>query len=234
MQNLGRIVALEREQIGLLKALGYRGHAIAWHYVKFVVVITIIGIVIGSAAGTWLGTYITQLYHDIAHFPFVVFVQSPDLHVAAALLALLAAILGALRALREIVMLPPAVAMQPPAPPRFHRLLPVTFAIHNLLSQPVVMMMRNITGHPIRALFTTLGMALATAVLIASLFLSGTMEDLINVTYFMADRQDATISFVEKRPLIAVQEIARLPGCLPLSLIGKYRSVSGSRAANDG
>jgi putative ABC transport system permease protein len=220
--TLGRIVALEREQIGLLKALGYRSHAIAWHYVKFVVVITIIGIVLGSAAGIWLGTYITQLYRDIAHFPFVVFVQSPDLHVVAALLALLAAILGALRALREIVTLPPAVAMQPPAPPRFHQLLPVTFAIHNMLSQPVVMMMRNITGHSIRALFTMLGMALATAVLIASLFLSGTMEDLINVTYFMADRQDATISFVEKRPLISVQEIARLPGVLAVE---PYREV---------
>src|SRR5262249_46571834 len=32
--TLGRIVALEREQIGLLKALGYRSGTIAWHYVK--------------------------------------------------------------------------------------------------------------------------------------------------------------------------------------------------------
>src|SRR6516164_5418931 len=119
--TLGRIVALEREQIGLLKALGYRSLAIAWHYVKFVVVITVVGIVIGSAAGTWLGTYITQLYRDIVRLPFLIFVQSPDLHVAAAVLALLAAILGALRALREIVVLPPAVAMQAPAPPRFRR-----------------------------------------------------------------------------------------------------------------
>jgi putative ABC transport system permease protein len=220
--TLGRIVALEREQIGLLKALGYRSAAVAWHYVKFVVVITIIGIVIGSVAGTWLGTYITQLYRDIVRFPFLVFVQSPDLHVAAAVLALLAAILGALRALREIVTLPPAVAMQPPAPPRFHRLLPVTFSIHNLLSQPIVMMLRNITGHPVRALFTTLGMALSTAVLIASLFLTGTMEELINVTYFMADRQDATVSFVEKRPLRVVEEVSRLPGVLAVE---PYRQV---------
>jgi putative ABC transport system permease protein len=220
--TLGRIVALEREQIGLLKALGYRSAAIAWHYVKFVVVITVIGIVIGSAAGTWLGIYITQLYRDIVRFPFLVFVQSPDLHVAAALLALVTAILGALRALREIVALPPAVAMQPPAPPRFHRLLPVTFSIHNLLSQPFVMMLRNITGHPVRALFTTLGMALSTAVLIASLFLTGTMEELINVTYFMADRQDATVSFVEKRPLRVVEEVLRLPGVLAVE---PYRQV---------
>jgi putative ABC transport system permease protein len=84
------------------------------------------------------------------------------------------------------------------------------------------MMLRNITGHPIRAMLTTLGMALATATLVASLFLTGTMEDLINVTYFMADRQDATISFVKKRPLIAVKEIARLPAVLAAE---PYREV---------
>jgi putative ABC transport system permease protein len=210
--TLGRIVALEREQIGLLKALGYHSVAIAWHYVKFVVVITVIGILIGSAAGTWLGTYITQLYRDIVRFPFVVFVQSPDLHVGAAALALVAAVFGAIRALKDVVRLPPAAAMQPPAPPRFHRLLPMKVNIHNVLSQRIVMMLRNLTSHPIRAAFTTLGMALATAILIASLFLAGTMEELINVTYFMADRQDATVNFVEKRPLNVVEEVSRLPG----------------------
>jgi putative ABC transport system permease protein len=84
------------------------------------------------------------------------------------------------------------------------------------------MMLRNITGHPVRALFTTLGMALSTAVLIASLFLTGTMEELINVTYFMADRQDATVSFVEKRPLRVVEEVSRLPGILAVE---PYRQV---------
>jgi len=152
----------------------------------------------------------------------VIFVQSPDLHVAAGLLALLAAVLGALRALRDVIALPPAVAMQPPMPPRFRHLLPAMFATHNILSQPIVMMVRNITAHPIRAMFTTLGMALATAILIASLFLTGTMEELINVTYFMSDRQDATLSFVEKRPVKVVEEVLQLPGVLAAE---PYREV---------
>jgi putative ABC transport system permease protein len=76
------------------------------------------------------------------------------------------------------------------------------------------MTLRNITSHPLRAVFTMLGMALSTAILIASLFLTGTMEELINITYFMADRQDATISFVEKRPLKVIEEVSRLPGVL--------------------
>src|SRR3990172_4212852 len=62
--TLSRLVALEREQIGLLKALGYRTVAIAAHYIKFVVVLVAIGIVIGGAAGTWLGMYFTRLFGD--------------------------------------------------------------------------------------------------------------------------------------------------------------------------
>ena len=62
------------------------------------------------------------------------------------------------------------------------------------------MMLRNIARHPVRAGFTVLGMALATAILVVSLFTRDTMDELIDVTYFLADRQDATISFVEKRP----------------------------------
>jgi len=97
-------------------------------------------------------------------------------------LSLVAAIVGALRALSDVVTLAPAVAMQPPAPASFRRVLPPWLAADRILSQPTVMLLRNITRHPIRAAFTTLGMALATAILVVSLFVRGTMENLIDVT----------------------------------------------------
>ena len=220
--TLSRLVALEREQIGLLKALGYGNATIAIHYIKFVIVLTTTGIVIGSAAGTWLGSYITRLFGDFFHFPFLIFNKSPDLYAVAAALSLAAAIIGAIRALRDVVPLPPAVAMQPPAPPRFRRLLPGWLSMRGVVSQPTVMMLRNITHHPIRAGFTTLGMALATGILIVSLFTRDTMEQLINVTFFMADRQDATVSFIEKRSQDVTMQMARLPGVLTVE---SYREV---------
>ena len=48
------------------------------------------------------------------------------------------------------------------------------------------------------------------------------MEGLIDVTYFMSDRQDATVSFIERRPLNVVEQIARLPGVLAVE---PYREV---------
>ncbi|RWA68092.1 MAG: FtsX-like permease family protein [Mesorhizobium sp.] len=212
--TLSRLVSLEREQIGLVKALGYRNASVVLHYLKFVGIITAVGIVIGSVVGTWLGSYVTGIFADFFRFPFLLFTKSPDLYVAAAGLSLLAAAVGALRALREVVNLAPAVAMQPPAPPVFHRTLPLRLSLAGVVSQPTRMMLRNIARHPVRSTFTALGMSLATAILIVSLFTGGTMEQLIDVTYFLADRQDATVSFFEKRPQEVAFQIARLPGAL--------------------
>jgi putative ABC transport system permease protein len=220
--TLSRLVALEREQIGLLKALGYGNGAIAFHYLKFVIVIVAVGVAIGSAAGTWLGMYVTQLFGDYFHFPFLIFAKSPDLYAAAAILSLFAAMIGAIRALRDVIILAPAAAMQPPAPPRFRKILPMNFGIYRHLSQPIVMMARNVTRHLLRAILTMLGMAAATAILIVSLFTRDTMESLIDVTYFMADRHDATVSFVERRSRDVVLQIARLPGVL---VVEPYREV---------
>ena len=45
--TLSRLIDLEREQIGLLKALGYAQRAIASHYLKLVLAISVVGILIG-------------------------------------------------------------------------------------------------------------------------------------------------------------------------------------------
>ncbi len=221
-QWLNRIVALEREQIGLFKALGYRNSAIAWHYIKFVIVLVVTGIVIGSAAGTWVGAYVTRLFGGLIHFPFLVFIKSTDVYVMAAGLSLAAGVGGAVRAVQSIVILPPAVAMQPPAPPRFRHVLPQRFAPAGIVSQPTRMMLRNISHHPLRAGFTMLGMAFAPAIIIVSLFLIDTVEDLIDVTFFVSERQDASVNFIEKRPENVVQQVARLPGVVAVE---PYREV---------
>jgi putative ABC transport system permease protein len=85
-----------------------------------------------------------------------------------------------------------------------------------------MMMVRSLAHHPLRAAFTLLGLSLSTAILIVSLFTRGTMEELIDVTYFLADRQDATLSFSEKKAESAIYSVARLPGVLTVE---PYREV---------
>ena len=59
-------------------------------------VLAIIGIAIGSAAGTWLGVYLTQLLGGFFRFPFLVFSKGVDLYILVAVLSLVAAIVGVL------------------------------------------------------------------------------------------------------------------------------------------
>lgn len=212
--TLSRTIELEREQVGLLKAVGYSDAAIAAHYIKFVVAVAIVGIIIGSLAGTWLGAYVTALFGEFFRFPFLIFVKSPDLYAIAALLSIAAAIVGAMRALWQVMVLSPAVAMAPPAPPQFHHLWNARRRRRLPVSQRTIMLLRNLAHHPVRALLTTLGLSLATAILVVSLFISDTMENLIDVTYFRADRQDAVIAFGERRQSAVVQHVAHLPGVL--------------------
>ena len=98
---LSRLIALEREQIGLLKALGYSNLAVAWHYVKLVIVIAVIGIFIGWLADTWLGDGLTRLYARFFRFPYFIFERDAAIYLFAATASTGAAVAGALKAAYE-------------------------------------------------------------------------------------------------------------------------------------
>jgi putative ABC transport system permease protein len=104
--------------------------------------------------------------------------------------------------------------MQPPAPPRYRHLWRGKNPLGHLLTQPVVMMTRNIVRYPVRSAFTALGIALAGGILVVSLYVRDTMESLVDVTFFLADRQSATLILGERRSGKVAYEAAHLPGVL--------------------
>jgi putative ABC transport system permease protein len=220
--TLSRLIMLEREQIGLFKALGYRSTAVGLHYLEFALAIGCVGILIGLAVGTWLGFGLTRLYAEFYRFPFLVFRIDSAVYVIAAGVTLAAAGLGALNAVRDVVALAPAVAMSPPAPAIYRRLLPEAFYAVFKIPQSLVMVARHLMRWPLRTLSSVLGIALAGSVLVGSLWVFGATEFMIDVTYHRADRQDATISFVRERPLSAFFEVSELPGVLAAE---PYRAV---------
>lgn len=220
--TLSRLIALEREQIGLLKAIGYRDIAIGLHYLEFVGVIAVIGIVIGSGTGTWLGVGMTKLYAEFYRFPFLVFRMDPSVYLIAATITLAAASIGALKAVRDVVRLPPAVAMAPPAPARYRRGLFDMLAAMMSLPQSLVMVLRHLTRWPFRALSTILGIGLSVAVLVGTLWTFGSVEFMVDFTYHQADRQDASISFMRERSSSAFTDVTRMPGVLAAE---PYRTI---------
>lgn len=221
--TLSRLILLEREQIGLLKALGYPSRAIMLHYVKFVLVIAAIGILIGFVAGTWLGAGMARNYARFFNFPYLVFLRNPAVYAAAALITVGAAVLGASGAVLSVARMPPAVAMAPPAPVLYRRRFAWLPGLAGVVRQSTVMVTRHLLRWPARTLAGILGVGFATAILVGSLWSFGSVEMMIDVTFFRSDRQDATISFTDPKPRSALYDVRNLPGVLAAE---PFRSVA--------
>ena len=211
--TLSRLIALEREQIGLLKAIGYSSRAVARHYIEFVLLIALVGVVIGIAAGSWLGAGLAQLYARFYTFPYLVFTRDPQIYGLAAVITVASAVGGALYAVRTVVQLPPAVAMSPPAPASYRQRMGWVRRLIRL-RQTGVMVSRHLFRWPVRTASSTLGVAMAVAILVASLWSFGSINHMIDITFFRTERHDAQMVFGTPEPQRALFSVRQMPGVL--------------------
>ncbi|RXV58710.1 ABC transporter permease [Roseovarius sp. A46] len=211
---MSRIIALERSEIGLLKAIGYSDVEICVHYLLLAVLIAMAGTLIGWGAGTWLARALARLYAQFFDFPYLIYNLDLGAYALSGVLAIASAAMGAGRSALRAARLPPAVAMAPPAPPRFKRtwLDRAMAALH--LSQPVVMILRSLLRWPLRSALTSLGLALAVAVLVATSFFPAALDELVSTTFDRSNRQDAILMFDPDIPETALAEVMRLPGVM--------------------
>jgi putative ABC transport system permease protein len=211
---LTRLIAIERGEIGLMKAFGYSNAEVGWHYAKMVIVMTAVGIALGWAAGAWLGRYNTELYAEFYRFPFLLFRPGPTVFVAAGLVSLTAALLGTLSAVRGAVRLPPAEAMRPPAPPLYRRTRLRSEWLARWLDQPTRIILRQILRWPLRSFFTTTGIAMAVAVLVTSMQWLDSIDRIVDIYFHDAQRQDVTVGLVEAQSSAVMLDFKRMPGVL--------------------
>lgn len=209
---LTRIVSVQREQIAALKALGYTNVELAAHYAGWGLVIAIVGAVVGTMAGAWLGSGMTELYNTFFRFPILSYQLLPRVVLGAAAVSLVAALLGTIGAVRRAVTLPPAEAMRPEPPARYRESWLERAGFKRWISQPVRMVLRNIGRHPVRATTSVVGMAMSVSIMVLGTFFTDSVNELMNVQFFVAQRQDLTINFVEPVSGGAIHEIGALPG----------------------
>jgi len=219
---LSRLIALEREQVGLLKAIGYSNFDVGWHYTKLVIAISAVGLVIGLLAGLWLGAGLTRLYASFFSFPFLIFRQSVDLYLLAATVTLLAALAGAAKAIWSIVRLPPAVAMRPPAPTGYRSVLADHKMALPIFSQLTIMALRHLVRWPVRSFLTTLGTSLSVALLITAFFSFDSIDYMIDTIFFRTERQDATVNLARDSASGTIFSLTAMPGVL---IAEPYRTV---------
>ncbi len=136
---LSRIVLVQRPQIAAVKALGYSNGALAGHYVKWSLIVALSGAAIGVAVGAWLGSTLTRYYALFFHFPVLLYQLNTRVAAGGVLIGSLAALLGAIGAVRRAVRLPPAEAMRPETPARYSESWVERAGLKRLLSQPARM-----------------------------------------------------------------------------------------------
>ncbi len=211
---ISRIVALDRSEIGLLKALGYSDLEVCLHYLLLAAMIAVLGVGIGWGAGTILARAMASQYAQFFDFPYLIFRVPIWVYAMSGLAALLTTMLGAARAALVAARLAPAIAMQPPAPPAFRRNLLDTLMAHAGLRQTTIMVLRSIVRWPIRSFLTAAGIGAATASVIASGFMFGALNHIIDLAFNQTYRQDAMILFSQDMPRSAMPDVARLPGVM--------------------
>jgi putative ABC transport system permease protein len=208
---LNRLIAIERSEIGLLKAFGYSNAAVGWHYAQLVIAISSLGVALGVGLGAWFGQALTAMYAELYRFPFIIFRPSGAVFAVAAGVSIGSALIGTARAVLRAVRLPPAEAMRPPAPTLFSR-EGLASRVERLFDQPTRMIFRQITRFPARSGGSIFGIAMAVGLLVTALQWPDAIDRMLEVYFYEGQRQDLTVGFAEAKSSEVETQLARLPG----------------------
>jgi putative ABC transport system permease protein len=212
--SLGRQVTAQREQIAALKALGFPAAPLVLHYLKLVAIIVLIGSALGVAGGIAFGTAMIASYHNFFRFPVLTFALTPWSVVAGVAISFAAASVGVISALQKVIGVAPAVAMRPAAPLRFqHSWLERLLSVR-LLTVRRIMVLRNLTGRPLRATLTTIGIAFAVPMVVLGLFWRDAIDRMIEIQFTLVERGNTAITFPHPLDRRIIGDLMREPGVL--------------------
>jgi putative ABC transport system permease protein len=209
---LTRLTSLQREQIAALKAFGYSNLQIAWHYMKFVLLITLAGGLIGTIGGMFLAHDFTKLFLRVYQYPELVFQVKPDVVANAVLVAGGAAAAGAFGAIALAVRLPPAEAMRPEPPARYKPTILERLGFGRLVPNVARMVLRQLERHPVKTSFSLLAISMSVAIVVVGNFMRNSVDEVIHTQFYDVQRYDLSLATVEPVSVDAINELATLPG----------------------
>jgi putative ABC transport system permease protein len=108
--------------------------------------------------------------------------------------------------------LAPAAALAPPRPAAFFQVGGLAAALSERLDAKSRIVLRRIIRFPRRAATTTIGVALAIALLVVAQTFPAVMNHILGVHFTFANRQDVTLTFAEAREMGVIHDVERLPG----------------------
>jgi putative ABC transport system permease protein len=209
---LSRMIAIQRGEIGALKAFGYTGRELGLHYLKLAMLVVVAGSALGTAVGARLGRGLTALYARFYRFPEHQFSIEAGLMLLGLLVSAAAAALGVVAAARRAAALPPAEAMRPEPPSHYRPTSIERWGLQRWMSQPARMILRNLERRPFKAALSVFGMSLAVAILVVGSFQEDALRYMMDFQFRQTQRENVSIAFAEPLASGALHELRRLPG----------------------
>ncbi len=211
---LSRIVHLQREQLAVLRALGYTRRALALHVLGFASVIMVGGVVLGLALGRYLAGAIVGLYGQFFHFPVLEVALDRGLVGISVGVAVVAAGGGALTAAWRAIRLAPAEAMRPPSPARYRRGLLSRLGLARLAGPMGRMIVRDIERRPILTALSVTGVAFSVAIVILGRFSLDAVDHLMDVVFGRTMREDVAVMLARPVPARELGWFRHAPGVM--------------------
>lgn len=209
---LSRLLAMQREQIAILKAFGFTNRQIVAHYLKFALVMVVAGTMLGTAGGVVLGRRLVGMYEMFFRFPDLQFSFDRSALVVALFVAAGAAAAGVFGAVRRAARLPPAEAMRPEPPARYRPSVIERTGIAQFLSHTFRIAVRSMERRPMQAGFTVAGLALATGILIVPNCFRDSVARVLGFQWDILERDDISIGLVEPVSSKLHHSFEKLPG----------------------
>ncbi|MEI8289270.1 MAG: FtsX-like permease family protein [Verrucomicrobiota bacterium] len=209
---VARLLALQRDQIAILKAFGFGNREIVLHYLKFAFAFVLAGAVGGVLGGVFLGHQLVRAYHVFFRFPELKFQLDPLALVIALGVAALATASGVFSAVRRAARLPPAEAMRPEPPASYRPAFVERTGVAHLFSNTFRIAVRNLERKPAQVFFTVAGLALATGILIIPNAFRDSVNHTLEFQWDTVQRQDVSVGLVEPDSESARHALRQLPG----------------------
>lgn len=199
LTTMTRMVAEERGLIGTYKALGYSKKAIAFKYIAYAFIASVMGGIVGCIIGLKLfPLVIYNSWNIIYQLPSIQYTKHLVLSIVAiasmVIVTVVAALVSCYSALEEV----PSELMRPKAPKSGKKIfLEHIGFIWKRLSFSIKVTMRNLFLYKKRFFMTVIGIAGCTALMTAGFGIKNSVESLIHNQYGELIHYDSIITYTD-------------------------------------
>ena len=207
-----RTAHAQRNQIGLLCAVGYGQGQVMRHYLGYALLVGVLGCLLGTAIGYGLAALVTSAYTDVANIPFAVMDVHWHVLGIGVGLGLGTCVLAGLFPAWRAANLEPATAMRPLAPTGGH--LTLADRVLPMKRMPFVLRLavRSVFRQRRRSLVNMAGIAVSVSLIVAALGLMDGLSSTLDMQFGRIESYDLNVTLTRPDTEPLVEEFADWAG----------------------